>query len=622
MAAVMPKRLTPIQQAISQRPIFGLHKKRLGKPTKILYPKNFEGLYNRLLLIIVKNFQDLVTKLIIPQLSQLHAQQKALLPDDSNLHIDAVADNIATLFNTISLTSSTFLNNANLQGKMLNFAGAIAGFNRQQVTRALKSILGVDIYTPEPWLNDSITNFVHQNTALIKSLQSQSLSDLQGIVMRGFQQGVRPEDIAEQLKARYGVQQRRANLIARDQVGKLNGQLNKLRQQGAGVESYIWRTSEDERVRGDPDGLYPNAVPSHFIRDGVEFRWDSPPEDGHPGESINCLIGETKVFSLVYCKKFFRRFYKGEMTKLITSSGESIIATPNHPILTNRGWLPIKDVKMQDNLISISNQGLEIFKRNNQYFKPTIEEIFNFLSIIFGVNFAGGTANQFHGDGIINEQVNIIDIDSCLLNDFKIDGFTKNLCEDVFSFANMALSDFPSDSSIMYMLYALGFSSYSCVCLFSKLFSLGFGQFAHSDDICLRAITELNTVFNKTNFDTTSGDSVFFRKPQNALTRDILFDNIFFRKLLAVMRRTFPVHNCESLLAHCDRKRIGITRESFGNFMQIDSRLHETIRVIDKSFCVFSGHVYNLENYYESYIIADNTLTGNCRCSAEPVIKS
>ncbi len=40
---------------------------------------------------------------------------------------------------------------------------------------------------------------------------------------------------------------------------------------------YIWRTVQDDKVRG-----------SHAAREGKTFLWTNPPEGGHPGEDYNC----------------------------------------------------------------------------------------------------------------------------------------------------------------------------------------------------------------------------------------------------------------------------------------------------------------------------------------------
>lgn len=55
------------------------------------------------------------------------------------------------------------------------------------------------------------------------------------------------------------------------------GLINQLRQEDLGIEQYIWRSQDDAKVRD-----------SHAAYDDRVFRWDSPPEGGHPGEAHNC----------------------------------------------------------------------------------------------------------------------------------------------------------------------------------------------------------------------------------------------------------------------------------------------------------------------------------------------
>lgn len=55
------------------------------------------------------------------------------------------------------------------------------------------------------------------------------------------------------------------------------GLINQLRQQDLGIERYIWRSQDDTKVRD-----------SHAEYDDQVFRWDEPPEDGHPGQAHNC----------------------------------------------------------------------------------------------------------------------------------------------------------------------------------------------------------------------------------------------------------------------------------------------------------------------------------------------
>jgi len=54
-----------------------------------------------------------------------------------------------------------------------------------------------------------------------------------------------------------------------------------------GVEKFIWRTANDERVR-----------PEHSARDGNTYTWANAPEGG-PGAPINCRCFAEPVFDFV-----------------------------------------------------------------------------------------------------------------------------------------------------------------------------------------------------------------------------------------------------------------------------------------------------------------------------------
>lgn len=102
-----------------------------------------------------------------------------------------------------------------------------------------------------------------------------------------FTEGRRWEDLRDELLERADVSESRAELIARDQTLKLNGAINQARQEGAGIDRYVWSTSGDERVREEHDAL-----------DGETFSWDSPPEPGHPGQDFQCRCVAIPVIDL------------------------------------------------------------------------------------------------------------------------------------------------------------------------------------------------------------------------------------------------------------------------------------------------------------------------------------
>jgi SPP1 gp7 family putative phage head morphogenesis protein len=108
------------------------------------------------------------------------------------------------------------------------------------------------------------------------------LPDVSETIEQAHAQGLRVEELRKTLMDRFGVSKSRADLIARDQVLKLNGQVNQHRQQQVGIMEYTWSTSRDERVRD-----------AHQDLQGKTYRWDTPPDVGrgrnlNPGQDYQC----------------------------------------------------------------------------------------------------------------------------------------------------------------------------------------------------------------------------------------------------------------------------------------------------------------------------------------------
>jgi len=132
-----------------------------------------------------------------------------------------------------------------------------------------------------PGREHMLQEFRDRNIALIKNLGAEQAQKLNELLQNANAFNVRHEDLAPKVQDILDVGESRAELIARDQTLKINAQAHQIAQTSAGVEEYVWSTSEDEKVRD-----------SHQVLDGTTHGWDDPPEvDGelvHPGEAINC----------------------------------------------------------------------------------------------------------------------------------------------------------------------------------------------------------------------------------------------------------------------------------------------------------------------------------------------
>lgn len=144
--------------------------------------------------------------------------------------------------------------------------------------RELAVIEGLDVVTQTPSTAQAVLDTVRVSTEKIQYVGNAYYEQINSILYTGFIEGQTKETIAKLLQGRNAVLNSRAEFIARNEMGNMYAKLTEIRQTENGVTHYIWRTSEDERVR-----------PTHVANNGVEFSWDEPPpETGHPGADYNC----------------------------------------------------------------------------------------------------------------------------------------------------------------------------------------------------------------------------------------------------------------------------------------------------------------------------------------------
>lgn len=129
-------------------------------------------------------------------------------------------------------------------------------------------------------LADYLTTAAARNVSLISGLADDTIKRIQHTVYQNSIAGNSVTTLRKALQNDFGISDRRARLIARDQTAKLNSDLNRIRQEQAGVTSYTWTSAHDERTR-----------PLHRSLDGKVYKWGQATgaEGGlPPGQPVNC----------------------------------------------------------------------------------------------------------------------------------------------------------------------------------------------------------------------------------------------------------------------------------------------------------------------------------------------
>lgn len=175
------------------------------------------------------------------------------------------------------------------------FVYALSRSNKKRVESTLAAALNTkadEIKTVDPKdVDDFIKESIENNVRLIKTIPNIYFNDVSEAIYAHFTGAPLPEGITERLSTIGGIPKSRAAFIARDQTAKLNGQLTRYRHESVGIKKYTWRNSQDQRVVGNPAGLYPKPTRghgNHWEREGKVYYYNKPPADGNPGFAYNC----------------------------------------------------------------------------------------------------------------------------------------------------------------------------------------------------------------------------------------------------------------------------------------------------------------------------------------------
>lgn len=239
----------------------------------IQYPNSAERDYYRVLRAVVR---------------ELRKYTNELLPSiKPSLKQDADSEDI------INEVTARF-NNSRVREAALNevqrIISSVDNIARQNMNKAFKNCLGVDVFMSNTALLDKITSeWYASQSQLINSIVSTYTDKLGTIISNAVQRGSLYKDVYADVKHLYDITDNRAKFIARNEIGNLNAITTKTRQQEAGVNCYEWLTSRDERVRA-----------SHAAMDGNLYYWSRstpgeingrkvyPTPGLQPGMDYNC----------------------------------------------------------------------------------------------------------------------------------------------------------------------------------------------------------------------------------------------------------------------------------------------------------------------------------------------
>lgn len=138
------------------------------------------------------------------------------------------------------------------------------------IDRQFKATIPEDLGLPmtlTPFMKETIRREYTENLNLyIKDMTVKSTERLREKVIANVQEGYRASNLLGVINAERGVADRHALFLAKQETSILVSTYRDTRYKEAGVNKYIWSTSQDSRVRHD-----------HKVLDGKRFSFNQPP---------------------------------------------------------------------------------------------------------------------------------------------------------------------------------------------------------------------------------------------------------------------------------------------------------------------------------------------------------
>lgn len=137
----------------------------------------------------------------------------------------------------------------------------------------------------------------------------------------------------------------------------------------------------------------------------------------------NCVVADTDVLAAGGIRATDSSWYEGDMIVIKTALGNELTITPNHPVLTDKGWVAAGELAVGANLVRDPRQvEREEPVGPHEQLEPTligdIHRAFVESSAVPPVS-VPTTAHDFHGDGG-HGNVEIVFADSLLLDRIKV----------------------------------------------------------------------------------------------------------------------------------------------------------------------------------------------------------
>jgi hypothetical protein len=383
--------------------------------------------------------------------------------------------------------------------------------------------------SPAEFLLEAAVNWIKANGVREATMLSNtSRKGIANQIRIGISKNESQEQIAARIRKQYrSVSESRADTIARTEVHAASnyGSLSAAAESEQSLDK-IWVDTPDGRVR-DAHVLasgQKKSLRSAFLVDGERLMHPGDTSLGASAENLaNCFPADTEV-SAELIRACYRRWYEGPLIEIETAAGHKLSGTPNHPILTSRGWVALGLLKETDEVLCSGVRDRIVLS------SPDVKTVPSTIGEFFDAHIATGqrvvaSGVDFHGD-VADGDVDIVLADGQL-----------GCADEAFGFQHVHEYGLAAPHEMKRSLATEGdaFGSlladrlaHGAISGRDEMLALFKGHFAHSENVGFTA--------------TSSGDAALDEHVRDYFSRNAeLSGNFLLRRSTGIGSDSFPV---------------------------------------------------------------------------------
>jgi hypothetical protein len=310
------------------------------------------------------------------------------------------------------------------------------------------------------------------------------------------------------------------------------------------------------------------------------------------------------------------REFVGEVVTIRIASGEELTATPNHPIATPGGWVPIAELAMGDHVLRSTRSEREVLPVDPDVddIPPCIEDVAKTFPVAFGP--MPTAAEDFHGDGAGSE-IHVVRTDRFLMDDLPA-SVTEHVREQKFGGGDVAVgSPLVCDGDLAPHLERALLAPDGIVRGAGDPGPLLWTGLRHPQVHRVASAARFNTGLEEPATDGPTAHAEGFRDGLLAFPGEIAANDLRVvdneRSRIGVTADT----NVHASVSENPPDWFVADTEGFCEGLHALAADIAADEVVDVRRHPFSGHVYNLETVGGWYI-GNSIVTHNCRCAVAP----